>query len=81
MTTLIVIVLGVLVILMIVAFEVYKKGKQALVREKKEAYDKAIKEGDKQKAVIAGRAYYSELRGGSLSIYDEQAIANDISTI
>ena len=44
-------------------------------------YKNAIKSGDKSDALIKGRFYYSLLRGGKLSIYDEQAIANDLSTM
>ena len=44
-------------------------------------YDIAIRSGDKELALKLGREYYSTLRGGKLSIYDEQAIANDLSTM
>ena len=44
----------------------------------KSEYDAALKGTDKDKALKAGRAYYSALRSGSLTIYDEQAIANDL---
>lgn len=64
-----------------VVIAVYQKGRRALVRESREAYVAAIKSGNKQRALEAGRKYYSELRGGTLSLYDEQAIANDLSTI
>lgn len=60
---------------------VYKRGKQAFIREKKAAYLAALKSGNKTEALMAGRKYYSELRGGDLTIYDEQALANDLSTI
>ncbi len=32
-------------------------------------------------ALQAGRKYYASLRGGILTIYDEQAIANDLASI
>lgn len=32
-------------------------------------------------ALQAGRKYYASLRGGTLTIYDEQAIANDLASI
>lgn len=44
-------------------------------------YDKAIKDGNKVLALELGRKYYSKLRGGILSIYDEQAITNDLSIL
>jgi hypothetical protein len=45
-----------------------------------ETYNIARASGDKARALEAGRAYYSRRRG-KLSIYDEQAIANDLSTM
>ena len=44
----------------------------------KSEYDEALKGTNKAKALKAGRAYYSALRSGTLTIYDEQAINNDI---
>lgn len=45
------------------------------------AYQRALASGDKRAALEAGRAYYSRLRGGKLTIYDEQALTNDLSTM
>lgn len=48
----------------------------------KEEYDQALRGKDKKLALEAGRKYYSALRGkGKLTIYDEQAITNDLSTM
>ncbi len=47
----------------------------------KEKYSQAIKKGEKALALDLGRQYYAKLRGGILTIYDEQAITNDLSTI
>jgi len=47
----------------------------------KRNYEMALRGTDKAAALQAGRKYYSFLRGGRLTIYDEQAIANDISTM
>lgn len=47
----------------------------------KKAYDIALKKGDKANALKAGREYYSALRNGLLTVYDEQAIANDLATM
>ena len=44
-------------------------------------YEASLKGTDKEKALKAGRAYYSALRSGSLTIYDEQAIANDLHSM
>lgn len=44
-------------------------------------YQDALKSGDKKAALDAGRKYYSALRGGKLTIYDEQAITNDLLTM
>jgi hypothetical protein len=53
-------------------------------KKKKElwdAYQQAIYSGNKRDALDKGRAYYSKLRGGKLTIYDEQALTNDLSTM
>jgi hypothetical protein len=45
-------------------------------------YQEALKAGNKEKAWKYGRDYYAYLRNNrQLSKFDEQAIANDISTI
>ena len=35
----------------------------------------------REAVLLAGRQYYANLRNGQLSIYDKQALANDLSTI
>jgi hypothetical protein len=45
------------------------------------AYQQALNSGDRAAALRAGRAYYAKLRGGRLTIYDEQALTNDLSTM
>jgi Zn-dependent protease with chaperone function len=35
----------------------------------------------REAALAAGRNYYASLRDGTLSIYDEQALSNDLNTI
>ena len=48
----------------------------------KEQYDELLKGSDKRAALEAGRAYYSALRKPkALTIYDEQAISNDLTTM
>lgn len=52
-----------------------------IIEQLKKEYEDALKSGDKYNALCKGRKYYSAIRGGKLAIYDEQALANDISTI
>ncbi len=47
----------------------------------KALYDEALKGNDKKEALSLGREYYSKLRRGNLTIYDEQAITNDLHTL
>lgn len=47
----------------------------------KNEYDRALSKGNKKEALAAGRAYYSALRNGTLTIYDEQALANDLNAM
>ncbi|MDP1843349.1 MAG: hypothetical protein Q8K64_08010 [Sediminibacterium sp.] len=52
------------------------------IRELKKEYDQSLRGKDKKRALDAGRAYYSAIRGfGKLTIYDEQAITNDLSSM
>ncbi|MDR0868909.1 MAG: hypothetical protein LBP75_10640 [Planctomycetota bacterium] len=63
-------------------YVIYKLDRAAVIQRKKETYEAALQGNDKQLALVAGRAYYAEFRGGKrLTIYDESAIANDISTM
>jgi hypothetical protein len=52
-----------------------------ILGELKQVYEQELRNATKQSALQAGRNYYAALRGGRLSVYDEQAIANDISTM
>jgi hypothetical protein len=46
------------------------------------AYEEALAGTDKADALEKGRDYYRAQRGdGSLTLYDEQAIANDLETM
>lgn len=48
----------------------------------KNKYYQLLKGNDRRAALEAGRAYYSSLRKHKeLTIYDEQAITNDMSTM
>jgi hypothetical protein len=69
--------IGVVIILTLIW---YKKGGNRRETLRVE-YEEALKGTDKRAALEAGRKYYAELRYGRLTIYDEQAIANDINTM
>jgi hypothetical protein len=86
----------ILIVLVIVLLCYYASGKSAentehaaaLLRLQKDRellrvqYERSLREHDKRTALDAGRAYRSALRSdGVLTIYDEQAIANDLSTM
>lgn len=48
----------------------------------KRYYEELLQRTDKRAALDAGRAYYAALRGNhTLTVYDEQAITNDLSTM
>ena len=71
-----------IVLIIIVGIFIYVRNANNKKRaELQEAYQRALASGDKQAALYAGRAYYSKLRGGKLTIYDEQAITNDLSAM
>jgi hypothetical protein len=56
--------------------------RKAAIKILKDKYDAAIKSGDKQEALVCGRKYYAALRDGKrLTIYDEQAISNDLAAV
>lgn len=59
----------------------YTKNKKERRNKLKQDYLNALQSTDKAKALQAGRAYYSDLRYGELTIYDEQAITNDLMTM
>ncbi|MFB6456550.1 hypothetical protein ACE38W_14865 [Chitinophaga sp. Hz27] len=58
-----------------------RKDQDRLIGEAKAKYSECLKGTDKAAALATGRDYYAMLRGGKLSVYDEQAIANDLSTM
>lgn len=47
----------------------------------RQAYEKALNSGNKAAALRCGRAYFEYLRGGRLTIYDEQSITNDLAAM
>ena len=71
-----------IVVIAIVAFIIAnnnRRQKQANILW--DLYQQALRCGDKNHALQAGRRYYSHLRGGRLTIYDEQRLTNDLSTM
>lgn len=71
--------LALIVILILVKMTRSQKQKSAQL---KQAYDEAIRSGDRAKALQAGRLYYASFRPGSrLTLYDEQAINNDLQVM
>ena len=68
---------GIILFIAILIGNANSKKKKALWN----VYQQAIASGNKRNALDAGRAYYSKLRGGKLTIYDEQALTNDLSTM
>lgn len=73
----------ILIPLVIVAGLLYRsRSRSKKIAALKLQYDQLLRGGDKPAALIAGRAYYSAMRDGKmLTIYDEQAITNDLSTM
>ena len=59
----------------------FSKDKKEKVDPLKNAYHNALQSGDKKLALEAGRNYYRALRNGRLTIYDEQAITNDLNAM
>ena len=58
------------------------RNKAKRLKQLKLNYEQALKGSNKTIALRAGRAYYSALRENkALTIYDEQAITNDLSTM
>ncbi len=72
-----------LTILLVVVAAILQSGNESKkLAALKLKYDKCLKGKNKRAALEAGRAYYSALRKGkTLTIYDEQAITNDLSTM
>lgn len=71
------------IIIVIVIIVIAVSVSNSNTREKlKVEYENALKGTDKTKALQAGRSYYSALRNDKkLTIYDEQAITNDLNTM
>lgn len=67
---------GLIIIGLIIWYFIYR---QQQIEKLKNEYDNALQGIDKKKALESGRKYYAALRNkGKLTIYDEQAITNDL---
>jgi len=76
------VIFNILLVIGVIAFVYIKYKKGNKIRNLKTAYEEALRGTDKQAALAAGRAYYGSLRkNGLLTIYDETALTNDISTM
>jgi hypothetical protein len=71
----------IIVVAVIFFYSRHPKRYNKVLQELKQSYEHELRHGTKQSALQVGRNYYAALRGGRLSVYDEQAIANDISTM
>jgi hypothetical protein len=71
------------VVILVVAIVIAAIVMQAKAKAKlKKAYDEALRGTNKKVALDAGRKYYASLRkDGRLTIYDEQAITNDVNAM
>lgn len=73
-------VLGVIAFIALITYSVIQTKKNQEILKKD--FEEALKNYDKKAALEAGRKYYASIRpGGKLTIYDEQALTNDISTM
>jgi ABC-type uncharacterized transport system fused permease/ATPase subunit len=71
-----------IIVAIIIAIIKSGNNKARKLQELKLAYEQSLKGNNKKTALDAGRAYYSALRENkALTIYDEQAITNDLSTM
>ncbi len=77
---LVVIVFGMLIIAVLILYVLLHIRKNKELETLWEAYNAARASGDREKALKTGRAYYRRRRGRT-SMYDEQAIANDLNTM
>jgi len=78
--TLFFIIISVLVVAIILVIVNMKNDKSQLA-QLKESYEEALRGVNKRAALNAGRAYYSALRSGKITIYDETAMANDLAAM
>lgn len=76
--------LSLLALIIITATIVVTKKIRGSVRKAKRLktiYQLALRSGDRERAIMAGREYYAHLRGGIPTKYDEQVILDDVKGI
>ncbi|GAA4748935.1 hypothetical protein GCM10023229_31970 [Flavisolibacter ginsenosidimutans] len=71
---------------MILIYRSFGKGKKAdheaeFLAKLEQQYKEALRSSDKHRALELGRNYYRYKRNGELTVYDEQALANDLATM
>lgn len=72
----------IVIVIVVTAFVSGSNSKSKKLEALKLDYERSLKGTNKKTALDAGRAYYSALREKQvLTIYDEQAITNDLSTM
>jgi len=79
-----IVIIGLVIVLALVIYVAVQidKNTNKKNQDNKDRYEEAIRSGDRMKALELGRKYYGSLRlTGRPTIYDEQAITNDLSTI
>ncbi len=75
-------VLVIVIIIIVWQFEKYRKINIEKINVAYTEYQNALKNKDKVQALALGRKYYGLLRHNNrLTIYDEQAITNDLNSI
>jgi len=78
----ILIIFGIPILLIKIGLGIGKKKKNERILLLKTAYDSALKGTDKKLALDYGRLYLSSIRkNGRLTMYDEQSITNDLSSM
>ena len=68
-------------LLLIIFIAVKSFNKTDRLKQLRERYEKALQGTDKEEALSAGRAYYSFLRGGEHSNYDDAVINHEIASM
>lgn len=70
------------IVLLVMLWKVnHDQQQKEAIRELKEKYEQALIDGNKEEAIDCGRKYYSKIRNGELSFYDEETILRDVSML
>ena len=76
----------ILIVIAILLYQMFAKPKKKeheaeFLAKLEQQYKEALRANDKGRALELGRNYYRYKRNGELTIYDEQALANDLATM